>query len=81
MRNRAIEVVKIHGTEQDITAKSMWVIQNVTFVIDKEGDNGTGNISISQGSRSRKSQIKAILKECTFQIDCTLQICGTNFAK
>ena len=81
MRNRAIEVVKIHGTEQDITAKSMWVIQNVTFVIDKEGDNGTGNISISQGSRSRKSQIKAILKECTFQIDCTFQICGTNFAK
>ena len=81
MRIRAIEVVKIHGTEQDIIAKSMWVVQNVTFVIDKEGDNGTGNISISQGSRSRKSQIKAILKECTFQIDCTFQICGTNFAK
>lgn len=81
MRIRAIEVVKIHGTEQDIIAKSMWVVQNVTFVIDKEGDNGTGNISISRGSRSRKSQIKAILKGCTFQIDCTFQICGTNFAK
>ena len=49
MRIRAIEVVKIHGPEQDIIAKSMWVVQNVIFVIDKEGDNGTGNISISQG--------------------------------
>ena len=48
LRIRAIEVVKIHGAEQDTIAKSMWVVQNVTFVVDKEGDNETGNISISQ---------------------------------